>query len=197
MPKGYVIARVDVIDPEAYAQIRRRRDQGDRRPRRQGAGARRPVRGARRQGARAQRRARVRQLRGGERRYFYPRNIRPRDALREGAAEIEWCWSRASDWPKATGSPTSMSPTPTATRTISPPTGRLRQIRRALPGARRAHARQGRRAARPPGGHRIQGLRDRVRLLRFAGVSARVGVSRRGRLVDLVIVEGYDGPQPG
>ena len=45
MPKGYIIARIDILDPEAYA-LRRRGDQGGRGAWRKGAGARREIRGA-------------------------------------------------------------------------------------------------------------------------------------------------------
>ena len=46
-------------------------------------------------------------------------------------------------------------------------------------------------------GDRIPGLRDRARLLQFAGIcQANIEVRQPHSSADLVIIEGYDGPQP-
>ena len=88
MPKGYVISRVDVTDPEAYARYaaaatKAIADHGGKPLARGGR-----WRGARRQGAGAQCRARVRELRSGAP-LFHSEQYQAARALREGAAEME------------------------------------------------------------------------------------------------------------
>ena len=46
-------------------------------------------------------------------------------------------------------------------------------------------------------GDRVSGLRHRARLLQFAGIpEANIAVRQPHALADIVIIEGYDGPQP-
>ena len=54
----------------------------------------------------------------------------------------------------------------------------------------------GRRQPRTPGRHRVQGLRHRARLLPLARISARDGAAEGPFVADIIVIEGYDGPQP-
>ena len=62
MPKGYVISRVDITNPDAYARYAAAATKAIAEHGGQTARARRPQRGAGGKGASAQRRARVREL---------------------------------------------------------------------------------------------------------------------------------------
>ena len=98
---------------------------------------------------------------------------------------------------RATGSPTSMSPIPRATRPTWPPTWRaVRQVRRTLPGARR-HARGGGRQgrARAPWCSNSRAIEAALDCYRSPEYQAAAALRKGKAEVDLVVVEGYDGPQ--
>jgi uncharacterized protein (DUF1330 family) len=88
MPKGYVIARVDVIDPEAYARYAAAATKAI-----ADHGGRALARGGRYEALEGTARARNVVLEfesyDAARRYFYSEQYQAARALREGAAQIE------------------------------------------------------------------------------------------------------------
>ena len=199
MPKGYVISRVDIKDPEAYARYAEAGTKAI-----AAHGGKPLARGGRTEAlegrrAQAQRRPGIRQLRRGAGAITIPPNIRPPRRFAKARPTWRSCWWRAPDMAKGYW---------IAHVDVADRRGlqglrrgqcrRLRQVWRAVPRARRDHEIvEGTSRARQVG-DRVQGLRDRARLLSLAGISGGPdAASRTASPAISSIVEGYDGPQPG
>ena len=75
--------------------------------------------------------------------------------------------------------------------------GRSSRNSAAVRGARRQVREPGRHSAHAQCGDRVSRLSSRARLLQFAGIPGRTSSVRLPHSVaDIVVIEGYDGPQP-
>ena len=121
MPKGYIISRVDITDPDAYARYAAAATKAIAEH-----GGKPLARGGRtrRSRARRERATSCSNSRATTRRVaiFIPSNIRRRGRCAKARRTSKWCWSRESDaCRRATGSSMSTYTIPKATRNTSRP----------------------------------------------------------------------------
>ena len=74
--------------------------------------------------------------------------------------------------------------------------GDFQQIRRALHHARRQDPKSWKARAAPHRGNRISQLRGGARLLPLARIRKAIALRQAAAEADLIVIEGYDGPQP-
>ena len=198
MPKGYVISRVDVTNPEAYARYAAAATKAI-----ADHGGKALARGGRSEALEGKARARnvVLEFESYEaaRRYFYSEQYQAARGCVKAPRRSKWFWSRESErWPRVIGSSMSMCAIPRLTsstsrpmRPPSPNTARASSCAAGRTSSRQAHARarnvviEFRDYATALACHDSEEYREAAKLRDAASVA------------DLVIVEGYEGPQPG
>ena len=198
MPKGYVISRVDVTDPEAYARYVEAGTKAI-----AAHGGRPLARGGRHEALDGKARARnvVIEFDSYEaaRAYFYSAEYQAAQGLAPGrGGHGNGAGGGHLTWRRAIGSRTSRSRIPRATRNTSrrTPSHSPSSARASLCAA---EATWWRRAWRKPGRWSSNSRTTRRRSLVSSSEEYKRAAEFRdaASLIDLIIVEGYDGPQPG